>query len=148
MMTMDNYAAGIKLDADPPGEKCERLRAVVEQARDLCVWFRKYEPYVLSPRARKKLTELEAAANDVLNDGKGDPCPLTTPPKTVASVENRAQTEMADYAATVAAIAQRLSERPEGVQQNSQTTTNEPSPSAELICSCDTGESGCACSKG
>ena len=30
MMMMDNYAAGIMLDADPPCERCERLLETVE----------------------------------------------------------------------------------------------------------------------
>ena len=134
-MTMDNYAAGIMLDADPPCEKCERLHDVVVQARDLCVWLRQFEPYLLSSRARKQLTALETAITSVLNDGKGDPCPTMPPPAPAASVAPQLFSGT-EYQETVAAIAQRLSGKPVDAQPSSQTMTNDPSPSAESTYYC------------
>jgi hypothetical protein len=128
-----------------------QLRRVARLAHQFAIWMQITEWYAISPKVKKALGALEAEAGAALAEGDREwptrphPAPVVSaavPPPTTATIPRE------EYLTTVAAIAQRLSERPEGVQQNSQTTTNEPSPSAELICSCDTGESGCACSKG
>ena len=217
MMMMDNYAAGIMLDADPPCERCERLqetvenyaynldqfrkqcdqleaenkrlrhrvwlwkkmaeilhkaqripswvsdrtmgdelvrletevdrlRAVVKQAHQFAVWMQITEWYAISPKVKKSLAALETAATAVLAEGEQE-CPTIPPPAHVASVAPRLLSGT-EYQETVAAIAQRLLGKPDAEQPCSRQTTNESSPSAPLTCSCDTGESGCACSRG
>ena len=151
-MVPDIPRPGVRRIARAEAER-DRLRAVVVQARETAIWFRQFEPYVLSPRARKQLTALEAAASDVLNDGKGDdachekhhPVPVASvapPPLTTATMPRD------EYLTTVAAIVQRLSGKPESAQAASVTTTNESSPSEPSTCSCAMAGLGCDCSRG
>jgi len=123
-----------------------QLRRVARLAHQFAVWMQITEWYAISPKVKKSLTALETAATAVLAEGEQE-CPTIPPPAHVASVAPRLLSGT-EYQETVAAIAQRLLGKPDAEQPCSRQTTNESSPSAPLTCSCDTGESGCACSRG
>jgi len=116
----------MQLEAD-----VERLRIVVEQARDVAARIRHRDWYFLSQEATHELASLETAATVVLREGKGgETCHEKPQPQPVVSAAALLHTTAAmprdAYLTTVADIAQRLSGKQGDVQLDSPQTKSEP----------------------